>query len=330
MIKAALLDIDGTFLDSNGAHAQAWVDALAQHGHTVTVDQVLPLIGKGGDKLLAELLSIDADSDDGRAISDERKRLFTRDHLPHLKPTRGARALLERLQGAGLRLVVATSATGEELEGLLRQAGIADLIDSAASSSDAAQSKPDPDIVQAALRRADADATEAVLIGDTPHDVQAGAAAGVVTVALRCGGGWSDLQLGGVQRENRQRGPIGDAVRLFDDPADLLARLDDSPFGASQKESSSASAPTQDPVQGAIGVDPLDKDSSGAGGSNYGGLRDAASARPASGTYDPAPPDDASPPASHFAQRQAQKALPDPAGPVSAGDVDESKAGQAR
>ncbi len=210
--KAVLLDIDGTLLDSNDAHARAWCHVLAANGHAVAYDDVRPLIGKGGDKLLQELVGLDDDTGEGRTMSDERKALFEREFLPTLAPTRGARALLEALQHAGSTLTVATSAGGEELQGLLRQAGVADLIEDAASSSDADASKPDPDIVRAALEKAGVAPDKAVMLGDTPHDIEAARAAGVACIVLRCGGGWSDPDFAG-------------ALHIFDDPADLLQNL---------------------------------------------------------------------------------------------------------
>jgi HAD superfamily hydrolase (TIGR01509 family) len=216
-VSTVLLDIDGTLLDSNDAHTQAWQRALARFGHDIAYDTLRPLIGKGGDKMFAEVLGIDEESAVGKQISAERKRLFSEEFLPTLRPTRGARALLERFLGDGYRLVVATSAGGGELTGLLKQAGVDDLISLTASSSDAKESKPDPDIIQAALRKAGVNAATAVLLGDTPHDIAAARRAGVRTVALRCGGWWSDEAL-------------VDAAALYDDPHDLLQHLATSPF----------------------------------------------------------------------------------------------------
>src|SRR5690606_20698803 len=136
-----------TLLLSNDAHAAAWAAALSAAGLDVAVDRVRPLIGMGGDKLLADVGGPSADSPAGERVGADARERFARDHLPTLEPTPGARALLERLRADGLRLVVATSAEGELLEGLLRRAGVDDLIDGATTSSDVERSKPDPDIV---------------------------------------------------------------------------------------------------------------------------------------------------------------------------------------
>ncbi|HWI39655.1 MAG TPA: HAD family hydrolase [Burkholderiales bacterium] len=206
-VRGVLLDIDGTLLDSNDAHARSWVEVFRRHGMHIPFERVRPLIGEGGDKLLPQLTGIDAESAEGKALSEERRELFLRDYLPALRPTRGARTLVERLKAAGLRLVVATSSNGEELGALLRQAGVAELIGRATSSDDGA-SKPDPDIVRAALREADLAPGDVVMVGDTPYDIVAAKRAGVKAIALRCGGWWDDAALAG-------------AAAIYDDPAAL-------------------------------------------------------------------------------------------------------------
>lgn len=215
--EAVLLDIDGTLLDSNDAHARSWAEVFQRHGLPPTFEQVRPLIGKGGDKLLAELVGIDHESPQGKQLSDERRELFLKQYLPRLKPTPGARELVQRLRDDGIQVVIATSAKGQELQALLRQAGVEDLIEAATTSDDAEQSKPDPDIVHAALRRAGVQPVEAMMVGDTPYDIEAARAAGVDTIALRCGGWWDDAALSG-------------AVALHDHPAALVAAWKESPI----------------------------------------------------------------------------------------------------
>lgn len=215
-LRAALLDVDGTLLDSNDAHARAWVDALAEAGHGVPFERVRPLIGMGGDKLLGEVTDLDPDDDEGAAILQRTTEVFRARYLATCRPFPGTRALLERMRADGLDLVVVTAAEANELDGLLEQAGVKDLIDEATSSGDVERSKPEPDIVRAALEASGYDAAEVLMLGDTPYDVEASGRAGVPCVALRCGG-WGDADL-------------GDAVAIYDDPADLLARYDRSPF----------------------------------------------------------------------------------------------------
>jgi HAD superfamily hydrolase (TIGR01509 family) len=215
-IRAVLLDIDGTLVDSNDAHARAWVDALAQFGYPVAYDRIRALIGTGGDKLLVQAVGIEKDTPLGKQIDELRGKCFKRDHLPRLKCFPKVRDLLERMRGDGLRLVVATSAKEDEMNPLLDICGVRELIHARTSSDDAEQSKPDPDIIHAALSRADAPPEATLMLGDTPYDVQAARAAGVATVALRSGG-WGD-------------GALEGAIAIYNDAADLLARYDESPF----------------------------------------------------------------------------------------------------
>jgi HAD superfamily hydrolase (TIGR01509 family) len=216
-VRGVLLDIDGTLVDSNDAHARAWVQALAEAGRDVPFETVRPLIGMGGDKLLPKVCGLDAAAGEGKRVSERRGEIFLAEYLPRLRPTRGAKELLERLSERGLRLVVASSAKKGELDPLMRLCGADRVCESATSSDDAEASKPDPDILHAALQSLGMPAAQAVMIGDTPYDIEAARRAGVRVVALRCGG-WGDADLQG-------------ATAVYDDPADLAARLDDSPLG---------------------------------------------------------------------------------------------------
>jgi HAD superfamily hydrolase (TIGR01509 family) len=215
--RAVLLDVDGTLVDSNDAHAHAWVEALAESGGRVDFLRVRPLVGMGSDKLLPALIGVAADSAEGEQIVERRGEIFRTNYLPHLRPTRGAQQLLEWLRDDGLQLVVATSAQPDELDGLLQVAGATRLIDGASSSADADRSKPDPDIVHAALVKADCQPDEAIFIGDTPYDIAAGNRSGVAVIALRCGGWWTDRSFQG-------------AAAVYDDPADLVEHYLLSPF----------------------------------------------------------------------------------------------------
>lgn len=212
MVRGFLFDIDGTLLDSNDAHASAWVQALYEYGWDVTFADVRRLIGKGGDHILAELCGLDSERGTGKAIVERRKQLF-KAQLECLKPMRGARDLIETLRARGVKLVVATSAAADEVTPLLEQAGVADLFEGATHADDVDQSKPDPDVVLAALRKIGLPKRDVVFVGDTPYDVAASLRAGVRAVALRCGA-WDDRALRG-------------AVAIYDDPQDMLAHLDD-------------------------------------------------------------------------------------------------------
>ena len=216
MYRAVVFDVDGTLVDSNDAHAQAWVQAIAESGRQVDFARVRPLIGMGSDKLLPELTGLSADSDDGRAIAERRRTIFQREFIPTLQPTRGAHELLEWLRDERMKLVVATSAESAELHDLLQIANATKQFDATTTSDDADRSKPDPDVVRAAINLTECPIGEVMMIGDTPYDVQAAHRAGIGIIALRCGG-WPDEALKG-------------ALAIYDDPGDLLERYDLSPF----------------------------------------------------------------------------------------------------
>lgn len=217
MAKAGvLLDVDGTLIDSNDQHAQAWVDTFLEAGHPVHYADVRRLIGKGGDKVLPEVLGIQHDSPEGKALTQRRGAIFEEKYLPQIRAFPGARELVETMVARGLKVAVATSSKREQMEKLLSIANVKDLLDEQASSSDAAHSKPDPDIVQAASEKLELAPQQLLMLGDTPYDIEAAGRAHVQTVALRCGG-WTDEALSG-------------AVAIYDNPADLLKRFDESPF----------------------------------------------------------------------------------------------------
>lgn len=215
MTRAALLDVDGTLVDSNDAHARAYVEAFAAFGRgDVTFDDVRPLIGMGGDQLVPKLLDArlpDADAaflrDLAEDVEGEKHRVFEAYYLPQLKPFPGARGLVEAIRLLGWTVVVASSGSAADVDAILRQAGLADLLPVRTSADDARCSKPHPDIVTAALGKAGVPGGDALLVGDTPYDVVAGNRAGVRVVALRTGG-WSDEAL-------------KDALMIYDGPGDL-------------------------------------------------------------------------------------------------------------
>lgn len=215
-LQAVLLDVDGTLVDSNDAHAQAWLEVFQRNGYPGTFEWVRELIGKGGDKLIPEVTGLAEDSHEAKRLSKERSLLFSREYLPQIQPFPRADALLRRLHEAGLRLVVASSASADELEPLLKVCGALPFVHHRTSAGDVKHSKPDPDIVQSALRKAECSAGEAVMLGDTPYDVQAAAKANVLTIALRCGG-HPDSALSG-------------ALAIYDDVADLLGNFERSVF----------------------------------------------------------------------------------------------------
>ena len=167
---AVLLDIDGTLVDSNGAHAAAWSDAFAAYGRHHSPEQIRPLIGKGGDKLLRELASLDNESGEGKRIGDACVEIFRKRYLPTLEPTPGAAAFVEWLLERRLTVVVATSAKEDLVKALLSICGGDVLVKNATTSDDAERSKPDPDIVVAALKKSGSSSDRAIMIGVSGAD----------------------------------------------------------------------------------------------------------------------------------------------------------------
>ena len=217
MIKGVIFDIDGTLVDSNDAHARSWVDTFAEAGYDVPFDVVRPLIGMGGDKLLPKTIGKSRDSEEGKKLVKRRSEIFRERYLPHLRPLKGARDLVLRVRSDGLKAVVATSAKEEELKGLLKAAQVDDLMEEEATASDADRSKPDPDIVHAAIEQSGVSSEYLVMIGDTPYDIEAASKAQVRTIAFRSGG-WKDDALKG-------------AVEIYNGPDDLLAHYESSIIG---------------------------------------------------------------------------------------------------
>lgn len=217
-IKAALLDIDGTLVDSNDAHARTWVEAFRRGGYDVPFEKVRPLIGMGADNLIPAAVGISKETEVGEQLSKWWEEIFKEKYLPHIKAFPKVRELLQRMRDSGLKLVVASSSKEELLEKLLEITGAKDLLQDETSADDAKSSKPDPDIVHAALEKAGVPPDEALMLGDSPYDIEAAGKAGVDLVALRCGG-FSDSDLKG-------------ALAIYDDPADLLEHYDESPFAS--------------------------------------------------------------------------------------------------
>ena len=144
-LRGVLLDIDGTLVDSNDAHAMAWVEALEKEGYQAAFEPVRKAIGMGGDKLLPTVVGLDAESEVGKRASHLRGQIFQSKYLPSLRPFARVRELVERIVGAGLRVALATSAQPKEVGALLRIADIDDLVKIAADKSEVDSSKPSPD-----------------------------------------------------------------------------------------------------------------------------------------------------------------------------------------
>ncbi len=215
MLKAVIFDVDGTLVDSVDIHAQAWVDAFKEFGHEIEFDAVRGQIGKGGDQLMPVFLSKEELEDKGEELSERRGEILKERYLSKIKPFADVRALFERIKADGTRIVLASSAKADELKTYQKIANIEGLTDDETSSADAEESKPEPDIFEAAMSKlGDVEPDEVIVIGDTPYDAEAAGKAGLRTIGVLCGG-FSEDSL-------REAG----CVAIYKGPTDLLAQYD--------------------------------------------------------------------------------------------------------
>jgi HAD superfamily hydrolase (TIGR01509 family) len=186
-VTAALLDVDGTLVDTNYQHALAWYRAFCECGVTLPVWRIHRHIGMGGDQIVRALCDDDTEhrrGDDIRAAETGHYR----EMIGEVRPMAGARELVEQLHAGGHQVVLASSAKPEEVDHYLDLLDARGLADACTAADDVAATKPAPDLVQVALQRAGAAPDEAVLVGDSPWDVEAAKRAGVTTIAVMTGG----------------------------------------------------------------------------------------------------------------------------------------------
>ncbi|ROS78109.1 HAD superfamily hydrolase (TIGR01509 family) [Curtobacterium sp. PhB130] len=215
---AVLFDIDGTLVDSNYAHVDAWWRAFRAIGASVDAWRIHRAIGMDSSRLLEELLP-DA-SDDERDTAKQHHTAYYAEHMPFLRPLPGARDLLEAVASRGHAVVLATSAPASELERLREVLDVEQWITAVTSSEDVDEAKPAPGIMQVALDKVGVEPSRAVMVGDAMWDVEASSKVGIPCVSVMTGGIGGD--------ELREAG----AAAVYDDAAALLAGLDDSPIGA--------------------------------------------------------------------------------------------------
>ena len=216
MIEALLSDIDGTLVDSNALHAEAWRRTFEHFDIQVGFGEAWSQIGKGGDKLIPVFVR-DVDRERlTKQIESLRKEIFHRDYMPRIVSFAKSRELLAKVKESGIKVVLATSSDKEDVTTYERIIRIEDLIDAVASGSDAKESKPEPDIFAVALKKLNLGADRAVALGDTPYDAEAAGKLGIRVIGLTCGG-W-------------KRDDLRDAgcVEVYQDPADLLLHFADS------------------------------------------------------------------------------------------------------
>ncbi len=219
-IQAVLFDIDGTLIDSNDMHVLAWEEAFAGVGASFDRQTIHDQIGKGTDMLVPTLLP-DADQAEQDQLGEAHGNVFKRKFLQRAKPFDKAHELLARVHAAGQKVVLASSASAEELDHYLGLLDARELVSATTSSDDVEKTKPAPDIFAIALEKiTPLTAQEVIVVGDTPYDIEAAAKCGIATIALRSGK-FTDEML-------RKAG----AIALYDDAAALLADYEHSPIGA--------------------------------------------------------------------------------------------------
>jgi len=217
MPPAAILDIDGTLVDTNYQHAIAWYRAFRQHGIVLPVWKIHTHIGMGGDQLVASLTSEEVDESIGDEIRSAEKALYMA-LINEVEAVSEAREFIADLKQRGHTVVLASSAKADEVEHYLDLLDARGLADAWTTSADVESTKPQPDLVRAAMEKAGSD--DAVMVGDTPWDIKAAEAAGVPTVAVITGGfSRAELEEAG-------------AVAVFESVAELRSGLGDTPLGA--------------------------------------------------------------------------------------------------
>ncbi len=217
MPLTAIVDVDGTLVDTNYHHAIAWYRAFRHHGLTIPLWRIHRHIGMGGDQIVPALAGEEFGEEHGKEVRDTEKGCY-RDLIDEVELLPGARALLERLKEDGHTLVLASSAKEEELNDYLDMLDARDLADAWTMSADVEATKPEPDLVRAALDKGGASPEDAVMVGDSTYDCEAAERAGVRSIAVLSGGFAVD--------ELRESG----ALAVFDSAEQLLDGIDETPF----------------------------------------------------------------------------------------------------
>lgn len=219
MIEAAIFDLDGTLVDSNDLHVQAWQETFRHFGKEIPVEKLREQIGKGGDQYLPVFLSEKEMREIGKQVEEFRGKIFKKNYLMQVRPFPRVRELFERVRGAGKKIALASSGKTDEVEHYQNLTGIERLVDCQTTADDVAHSKPKADVFITALRLLGHLAPEqAIAIGDTPYDIEATKKIDLATIALLSGGFRED--------ELRDAG----AIAIFRDPADLLDHFYQSPL----------------------------------------------------------------------------------------------------
>jgi HAD superfamily hydrolase (TIGR01509 family) len=216
MVEALLCDIDGTLVQSNWLHAEAWRLAFIAMGIALEQEEVRRQIGKGGDELIPVYVPWWKRRQVEEPLKAYRKYVFQQDFLPQVKALPGAKEFLEHAKAAGIRVALASSADKDELQIYKRIVGIEEIVEEETSANDADRSKPYPDIFEAALKRLKLPATKCIALGDTPYDAEAAGKAGLRTIGVTTGG-WSKEEL-----------MDAGCVEAYESVAELMERFEES------------------------------------------------------------------------------------------------------
>src|SRR5258706_1498 len=221
-LDALIFDIDGTLIDSNPAHVEAWRIAFERHGYRVARDRIEVEIGKGGDKLVPDILGREADEKDGDALRKAEPEEFAKiGKVRGFRPFSRALDLLARAQQRGLKVILATSSQKKQLATLQEYSGVEleAACDVLVTADDAEESKPAPDIVVAAVRKAKLSPAQCAMVGDTLYDMQSGKHAGVIGLGVLTG-----YQSTGTLKQAGARVVYHDLAEMLDNLHDPLHR----------------------------------------------------------------------------------------------------------
>ena len=217
-LDAIVFDLDGTLVDTNHQHVEAWRRAFAKEGYTVSADRIFIEIGKGGDQVIPHLLGREADERDGDALRKAHPEEYSRIAEPQgVRVFPKAVELVQEVRRRGLKTALATSSAEGHIKQIEKSSGVEwrKLVDEVVLSDDIEESKPAPDPVLAAAKKLKLSPAQCAMVGDTPYDAESSKQAGVVCLGLTCGGH--------TEAALRRAG----CRAVWRDAADLLAHLDD-------------------------------------------------------------------------------------------------------
>src|SRR3954468_4439925 len=218
-LDGLIFDLDGTLVDTNAMHVEAWRIALERHGYRIAEDRIAAELGKGGDKLVPDLLGRAADEKDGDALRAEQPKVFGKlADERGIKPYPGAVELLDECRRRGLKTALATSSNKKQLELSERASKVkwSQKVDVVVNSDDIEESKPAPDMIRAAVQKLKLSPAQCAMVGDRPFRAEAPLHGGVVCIGL----------MTGVKSPEVMRG--AGARVVYRDVGELLEKLDDS------------------------------------------------------------------------------------------------------